>query len=51
MGFEGGGGIDYHLLIHEPDLARRHGRRFEQVRPGRVDDRDVFFLVAWCFFR
>ena len=37
-----------HLFrIHEAHLARRHGGVLVQVRPGRVDDRDVVFLIAW----
>ena len=38
--------IDYLLLIKKPHLPRRHARILVQIRPGRVDDRDVVFLIA-----
>ena len=38
--------IDYLLLIKKPHLPRGHARILVQIRPGRVDDRDVVFLIA-----
>ena len=38
--------IDYLLLIKKPHLPRRHARILVQIRPGRVDDGDVVFLIA-----
>ena len=46
-GMEGWMGPAHLFRIHEAHLARRHGGVLVQVRPGRVDDRDVVFLIAW----
>lgn len=34
------------LLIQKPHLPRRHGRILVQIRPRRVDDGYVVFLIA-----
>jgi hypothetical protein len=37
------------LLILKANLAYGHAAILLEVRPRRVDDRDVIFLVAWSF--
>ena len=41
-------GETYPFRIPKPHLPRRHAGILVQVRPRRVDDRDVVFLIAYA---